>query len=188
MDRNTQMEIDWSKLLLQERQIVVGLSMSNTHNTLIAVQPQTTDAISAMIMAYMRIKPTGLTAADILRFQKIDRSFSRVAIQASLVKLLQTPCSSNSNANSNIAGVVQRIIDSEYVPPNAVPLDTIPSWDRRTHKLSFGPYTFVFKSSAVIVVSILNAFEQNRWEPIEEILRWMPIKKQLSRTTGKIPT
>ena len=169
--------------------------MSNKHNKLVAVKPQTIDAISAMLMAYGRIKPKGLTARDILRFQKVDDSFSRVAIQASLVQLLQ-PRYSKSNVASgvlktsdkpNIAGVVHRLVESEYVPQHAVPLNTIPSWDRRTHTLSFGPYEFVFKSSAVNVVSILNAFEQNRWEPIEEILRWMPIKKQLSRTTGKMP-
>ena len=156
--------------------------MSNEHNIQVAAQPATIDALSAMILAYVRLYPDGVNTDFLHRFEQVDRSFNRIALHASLVQLLRTPRFTKIAAKPTVVDDVRRILETEALPP-----DALPSWNRPTHKLSFGRHTFLFKSNAAIVVAILDAFQANNWMPIEEIPRWMPMKEQLSRVSGMMP-
>jgi hypothetical protein len=52
------------------------------------------------------------------------------------------------------------------------------------HELSFGTRKWEFTSRAWNIVAILNALNDNAWQPVEEIPRWMPMKEQLRPATG----
>jgi hypothetical protein len=156
--------------------------MSNEPNTHVAAQPATTAALSAMILAYVRLNPDGVNTDALHRFEQVDRSFNQISLHASLVQLLHTPRFKKSAAKPTVVDDVRRLLETQSLPS-----DALPSWDRPTHTLSFGRHPFLFKSNAVIVVAILEAFQANNWMPIEEIPRWMPMKEQLSRTSGTMP-
>jgi hypothetical protein len=138
------------------------------------------DALGQMICVYVgTLCPDGTSGQDLAR---VFPTFTDTTLDAALKNLVTIPRFVKNQSPRPSLAVPEEVIPRtpwQFCRYRQDSAKITPRWDHGEGKLVYDQYKWTFDEKAIIVISILDAFEANSWYPVERVERWMPEDEKL---------